>query len=82
MRCPWYLMTFTQNWNMQIDKMINEKKPEPLTTCIKHLAVSGLSSGTARIKSTCNLTGRCFEMQNVSYTQPLADFLYICCFLE
>jgi len=43
-----------------------------LTTCIKHLAVSGLSSGTARIKSSCNLIGNRFEMPNVSYTQPLA----------
>jgi len=46
-------------------------KPEPLTTCIKHLAVSGLSSVLARIKSGCNLTGNRFEMPNVSYTQPL-----------
>jgi hypothetical protein len=28
-----------------------------LTTCIKHMAVSGLSSVSARIKSSCNLTG-------------------------
>ena len=41
------------------------------TTCIKHLAVSGLSSVSARIKSSCNLTGNRFEMPNVSYTQPL-----------
>ncbi|NLE03904.1 MAG: hypothetical protein GX638_03745 [Crenarchaeota archaeon] len=27
------------------------------TTCIKHLAVSGLSNVSARIKSSCNLTG-------------------------
>lgn len=47
-------------------------KPETLTTCIKHLADSGLSSGTARIKSSCNLIGNRFEMPNVSYTQPLA----------
>ena len=46
-------------------------KPETLTTCIKHLADSGLSSGTARIKSSCNLIGNRFEMPNVSYTQPL-----------
>ena len=44
---------------------------QPLTTCIKHLAVSGLSSVSARIKSCCNLTGNRFEMPNVSYTQPL-----------
>jgi len=41
------------------------------TTCIKHLADSGLSSVSARIKSSCNLIGKCFEMPNVSYTQPL-----------
>jgi hypothetical protein len=35
---------------------------------IKHLAVSALSSILARIKSTCNLTGKRFEMPNVSYT--------------
>ena len=45
---------------------------ETLTTCIKHLADSGLSSISARIKSSCNLIGKCFEMPNVSYTQPLA----------
>jgi len=38
------------------------------TSYIKHLAVSGLLSVSARIKSTCNLTGQCFEMPNVSYT--------------
>jgi len=39
-----------------------------ITSYIKHLAVSGLLSISARIKSTCNLTGKCFEMPNVSYT--------------
>lgn len=47
------------------------KNTERLTTCIKHLAVSGLSSVSARIKSSCNLIGYSFEMPNVSYTQPL-----------
>ena len=42
-----------------------------ITTCIKHLAVSGLSSVSARIKSSFNLIGNRFEMPNVSYTQPL-----------
>jgi len=51
------------------------------TTCIKHLADSGLSSGTARIKSSCNLIGNRFEMPNVSYTQPLAN-IQIALFLE
>jgi len=48
------------------------KEVQQVTTCIKHLAVSGLSSGIARIKSSCNLIGNRFEMPNVSYTQPLA----------
>ena len=42
-----------------------------ITSCIKHLAISGLSSVSARIKSSCNLIGNRFEMPNVSYTQPL-----------
>ena len=46
-----------------------------LTSYIKHLAVSGLSSVLAHIKSSCNLTGKCFEMPNVSYTQPLGATL-------
>jgi len=50
---------------------MTEKITERLTTCIKHLAVSSLSSGTARIKSSCNLIENRFEMPNVSYTQPL-----------
>jgi hypothetical protein len=41
---------------------------EGTTSYIKHLAVSGLSSVSARIKSSCNLIGKCFEMPNVSYT--------------
>ena len=45
------------------------------TSCIKHLAVSGLSSVSARIKSSCNLIGNRFEMPNVSYTQPLPVML-------
>lgn len=47
------------------------KKHIPPTSYIKHLAVSGLSSISARIKVCCNLTGKCFEMPNVSYTRPL-----------
>jgi hypothetical protein len=46
------------------------------TSCIKHLAVSGLSSVSARIKSSCNLIGNRFEMPNVSYTQPLNIIAY------
>ena len=47
------------------------KELQPITSYIKHLAVSGLSKVSARIKSACNLTGKCFEMPNVSYTRPL-----------
>jgi len=43
-----------------------------ITSYIKHLAISGLSSGIARIKICCILTVNCFEMPNVSYTYPLA----------
>ena len=46
-----------------------------ITTCIKHLAVSGLSSVSARIKSGCNLIRNRFEMPNVSYTRPLCGSL-------
>jgi len=42
------------------------------TSYIKHLAISGLSNISARIKSTYNLTGKCFEMPNFSYTLPSA----------
>ena len=44
---------------------------QPVTSCIKHLAVSVLSNGTACIKSSCNLIRKCFEVPNVSYTRPL-----------
>jgi len=47
------------------------KEVQQVTTCMKHLAVSVLSSISARIKSSGNLTGNRFEMPNVSYTQPL-----------
>ena len=48
-----------------------EIKHERTTSYIKHLAVSGLSSVSARIKNSCNLIGNRFVMPNVSYTQPL-----------
>ena len=51
---------------MKLTLGLNNKRP--VTPYIKHLAVSRLSSIPARIKSTCNLTGMCFEMPNVSYT--------------
>ncbi len=41
---------------------------ERTTSCIKHLVVSGLSNVSARVESTCNMTGKCFEIPNVSYT--------------
>ena len=47
------------------------KETQQVTSYIKHLAVSGLMNVSARIKSICNLTGKCFEMPNVSYTKPL-----------
>ena len=46
-----------------------KNKAQCITSYIKHLAISGLPSISARIKSTCNLTGKCFEMPNVSYTK-------------
>jgi len=64
---------------------MKRKKPH-ITSYIKHLAVNGLSSILARIKSTFNLTGKCFEMPNVSYTSPLTaipqpqQLIYIRCF--
>ena len=56
---------------MSVNKLIMDKKAERTTSYIKHLAVSGLSGISARIKSSCNLTGKCFEMPKVSYTYPL-----------
>ena len=47
---------------------MGNNKPQHTTSYIKHLAVSGLSSVSARIKGACKLTGKCFEMPNVSYT--------------
>ncbi len=49
-------------------RQLYDKEKRLVTSYIKHLAVSGLSNVSARIKSTCNLTGKCFEMPNVSYT--------------
>jgi hypothetical protein len=56
--------------NSYINRQILMKNNEPqlTTSYIKHLAVSGLLNISARIKSACNLTGKCFEMPNVSYT--------------
>ncbi len=49
-------------------KQLEDKEKRLVTSYIKHLAVSGLSNVSARIKITFNLTGKCFEMPNVSYT--------------
>jgi hypothetical protein len=57
-------MALSKKMKIEMTKINNE----PPTSYIKHLAVSGLSSVSARIKGTCNLTGKCFEMPNVSYT--------------
>ena len=50
------------------DRQNKMKEGQHTTSYIKHLAVSGLSKVSARIKSTCNLIGNRFEMPNVSYT--------------
>ena len=49
---------------------VSTNKTQPLTCGIVNCRCSGYSSGTARIKSSCNLIGKCFEMPNVSYTSP------------
>ena len=54
--------------NFKDKKLTEDNKRQCTTSYIKHLAVSVLSSISARIKSTCNLTRKCFEMPNVSYT--------------
>jgi len=60
------------------DRRLERKQnTERTTSCIKHLAISGLSSVSARIKSSCNLIGNRFEMPNVSYTQPLCVMLFL-----
>ena len=50
------------------DNKTDDKERQCTTSYIKHLAVSGLSSISARIKSGGNLTEKFFEMPNVSYT--------------
>jgi len=50
------------------DYETDENERHCTTSYIKHLAVGWLSSVSARIKSTCNLTRKCFEMPNLSYT--------------
>ena len=50
-----------------------ETKHKGTTSYIKHLANSAYSSVVSRIKCSCSLTGKCFEMPNVSYTQPIYE---------
>ena len=50
------------------DNETDENERQCTTSYIKHLAVSALSNVSARIKRSFNLTGKCFEMPNVSYT--------------
>jgi len=64
-------MTMTRKLNNDNGLQNWKTEHQAVTACIKHLAVSGLSNLSARIKSSCNLTGKCFEMPNVSYTRPL-----------
>jgi hypothetical protein len=60
------------------DNHTYKKNNEGTTSYIKHLAVSALSRILTRIKSSWNLTGKCFEMPNVSYTRPLPATLKKC----
>jgi hypothetical protein len=47
------------------DKNFIELTERQLPTCgIVNCRCSGYSSGTARIKSSCNLIGKCFEIGN------------------
>jgi len=50
---------------------MENKKAQRTTSYIKHLAVSGLSGVSARIKGTCNLTGKCSEIGNKTYRQTV-----------
>lgn len=54
---------------------MTDKKAERTTSYIKHLAVSALLNFSARIKVCYNLTGKYFEMPNVSYTYPLVAII-------
>jgi len=57
------------------DKMTGKINNETLTSCIKHLADSANFKVVTSIKLCSGLTGRCVEMPNVSYTQPLCASL-------
>lgn len=53
---------------MKLNQIEDLNKQLLLTPYIKHLAADGLSSVSARIKGTCNLTGKYFEMPNAPYS--------------
>ena len=53
---------------LMTEKLTEDNKRQCTMSYIKHLAVSELSRIPARIKSCFNLTGKCFEMPNISYT--------------
>ena len=46
------------------DKMAEKINTERLTRGIVNCRCSAYSSGTARIKSSCNMIGKCFEIGN------------------
>ena len=46
------------------EKLIENKKGQLVTSGIVNCRYSGYSSGTARIKSSCNLIGKCYEIGN------------------
>ena len=56
-------------------KRQQNKKPEPLTLYIKHLAESANFKGGTFNKHSNGLIGNRFEMPNVSYTCPLCFML-------
>jgi len=64
---------------VSVCKSDNKKKHQHPTTCIKHLAVSGLSSVSARIKSSCNLnlTGNRPQSATFHTTNPLSVIVEI-----
>ncbi len=47
-----------------IDKQTENNEHQPLISGIVNCRCSGYSSGTTRIKSSCNLIGKCFEIGN------------------
>ena len=56
-------------------KQVDEKRNEPITRYIKHLAESANFKGSTFNKHRNGLTGNRFEMPNVSYTHPFSGKL-------